>query len=183
MSQVEASSRSASFVYPRVRQVLHWTSAALILAMIPSGLIMARTLDDALRLNLYQLHLLGGWVIVALMLARAVLRFRQPAPTPAGLAPWNRRLHAGVHGAVTFFPLLLAASGTGAILQNDLGPLLQAQVAPPATLDVAQSRDAHQVGAYLFTALLLVHVAGVVRYQRTRGDVLARMGVRWWASR
>ena len=33
------------------------------------------------------------------------------------------------------------------------------------------------VGAYAFTALLVVHVAGVVRYQRTRGNVLARMGI------
>jgi cytochrome b561 len=163
--------------YPRSRQVLHWVSAALILLMIPSGLIMARTLDDGLRLALYQAHLLGGWVIVALMVTRVVLRFRRPVPAPDGLAPWNRALYLGVHWVVTLFPLALAASGTFAILQNDIGPLLQAGSPPPATLAVAQARDAHATGAYLFMALLVVHVAGVMRYQFTRGDVLRRMGV------
>ena len=163
--------------YPRSRQVLHWVSAALILLMIPTGLIMARTLDDGLRLTLYQAHLLGGWAIVALMLTRVVLRFRRPVSAPSGLAPWNRALYLGVHWTVTLFPLALAASGTFAILQNDIGPMLQAGSPPPATLDVAQARDAHETGAYLFMALLVVHVAGVLRYQATRGDVLRRMGV------
>jgi len=157
---------------------LHWVSAALIAAMIPTGLVMARTLDDALRLNLYQAHLLAGWTVVALMLVRVWLRLRQPVPVPAGLAPWNRRLFAGVHWGVTLFPFLLAVSGMGAILQNGLGPLLQAGTPPPATLDVTQARDAHQLGAYLFVALLIVHVAGVARYQLTQGDALGRMGVR-----
>jgi len=165
-------------VYPRYRQLLHWVSAALIFLMIPTGLIMARTLDDGLRLALYQTHLLAGWAIVALMLVRVVLRVRRPMPAPAGLAPWNRALHGGVHWAVTLVPLALAASGTFAILQNDIGPLLQAGSPPPATLDVAQARDAHQIGAYLFVALLVMHVGGVLRYQLTRGDVLRRMGVR-----
>jgi cytochrome b561 len=164
-------------VYPRSRILLHWVSAALIVLMIPIGWIMARTLDDGLRLTLYQVHLLGGWAIVALMVTRVVLRVRRPVPAPAGLAPWNRALYRGVHWAVTLVPLALAASGTLAILQNDIGPMLQSQTPPPATLDVVQARDAHEVGAYLFVALLVVHVAGVLRYQATRGDVLRRMGV------
>jgi cytochrome b561 len=165
-------------VYSRAQQRLHWLSAVLILSMIPTGTIMADTLDDGLRLGLYQVHLLVGWAIVALMVARLVLRVRRPVAPPPGLAPWNRRLQMGVHWAVALFPLALAASGLGVILQNDLGPLLQAGVAPPATLDAAQARDAHQIGAYAFLALLVVHVIGVLRYQATRGDALARMGVR-----
>jgi cytochrome b561 len=178
MRRARTSVQPAPEAYPRARQLLHWVSAALILLMVPTGLLMARTLDDALRLNLYQVHLLAGWTIVALMVVRVVLRVRRPVAAPAGLAPWNARLYLAVHWAVTLLPLLLAASGMGVILQNDLGPLLQARTPPPATLDVVQARDLHERGAYLFMALLLVHVAGVVRYQRASGDVLARMGLR-----
>lgn len=186
MSQATASSRplrpkptlAPAAAYSRAQQRLHWLSAGLILAMIPTGTIMADTLDDGIRLGLYQVHLLVGWAIVALMVARLVIRFRRPVATPAGLPAWNRRLQAGVHWAVAVFPLALAASGLGVLLQNDLGPLLQAGIAPPATLEVAQARDAHQIGSYAFLALLAVHIAGVVRYQVTRGDALARMGVR-----
>jgi cytochrome b561 len=186
MSQATASSRplrppksvAQAAEYSRAQQRLHWLSAILILSMIPTGTIMARTLEEGLRLGLYQVHLLVGWAIVALMVARLVLRFRRPVATPPGLPAWNRRLQVGVHWAVAVFPLALALSGVGIIVQNDLGPLLQAGIAPPATLEVAQARDAHQIGSYAFLALLVVHVAGVVRYQATRGDALGRMGVR-----
>jgi cytochrome b561 len=186
MSQATASSPSLrpqptvvpAATYSRAQQRLHWLSAVLILSMIPTGTIMADTADDGLRLGLYQVHMLVGWAIVALMVARLVLRFRRPVATPAGLPAWNRRLQVGVHWSVAFFPLALALTGLGIVVQNDLGPLLQAGVAPPATLEVAPARDAHQIGSYVFLALLVVHVAGVVRYQATHGDALARMGLR-----
>jgi cytochrome b561 len=173
-----ASGAGAAPAYARVQPWLHWVSAALILSMIPTGTLMARTLDDAQRLGLYQVHLLVGWTIVALMVARLVLRVRRPVAPPPGLAGWNRRLFAGVHWAVSVFPLVLALSGTAAILQNDVGSLLQAGTPPPAELDATQARDAHQLGAYAFVALLLVHVGGVVRYQLTHGDAMGRMGIR-----
>jgi cytochrome b561 len=169
--------RSPLDPFPRARQALHWAIAALILVMIPTGLIMARTLDDGLRLGLYQAHLLVGWTVVALSVARLVLKARRKVPLPPGLAPWNRWLHDAVQWAVAVLPLLLALSGMGAVLQNDLTPVLQAGEAPPATLAVTQARDGHMVGAYAFTVLLVMHVAGVVRYQTTRGNVLARMGI------
>ncbi len=145
--------------------------------MIPIGLIMARALDDGLRLGLYQAHLLLGWTVVVLSVVRLVLKTRRKVPVPPGLAPWNRWLHGAVQWTVAMFPLLRALSGMGAILQNDLTPVLQAGEAPPATLAVTQARDGHMVGAYAFTALLAMHVAGVVRYQTTHGNVLARMGI------
>ncbi len=57
---------SAPRSYGTLRPWLHWTIALLILAMIPTGLIMARTLDDALSLDLYRVHLGIGWLVVAL---------------------------------------------------------------------------------------------------------------------
>lgn len=161
--------------YTPVRQWIHWIAVVLVLAMIPTGLVMADTLDDGLRLTLYQVHLAVGWTLVALAIWRLVLRVRQRIEAPAGLARWNRRLVHGVHWAVAGFPLLLAASGVGAIVQNDLLPVLQAGQAPPATLDAATARTGHQVGAYLFVALLVLHVAGIVRHQVRRGAALAPM--------
>ena len=167
----------AAGAYSRLRQALHWGSAAAILAMYPTGFLMARTIDEAQRLTLYQVHMLMGWLIVALMLTRLVLRVRRPMAPPAGLAAWNRRLHTTVHWLATVLPFVLAASGLGVLLQNDLFAALQTLTPPPETLDVAQARDAHAIGAYVYMALLAVHVAGVVRYQMTKGDVLARMGI------
>jgi cytochrome b561 len=164
--------------YGRLRVALHWIGAAAILTLMPTGYLMARAVDDAQRLSLYGVHMLVGWLVLAIMLVRLVLRFRRPVAPPAGLPDWNRRLHQGVHLGATVLPLLLALSGVGIIVQNDLTPLLSAGEAPPADLAVTQARDAHAVSAYVYLALLAVHVAGVVRYQMTKGDVLSRMGVR-----
>lgn len=157
------------------RAWLHWIIAALVLSMIATGVVMARTLDDALRLDLYRVHLGLGWTVVALSVWRLVLRARRPVAPPAGLATWNRRLFRGVHWAVAVFPLLLAVSGMGTMLQNDLLPLILAGDAPPASLPEEQARAGHQLGAYLFSALLLVHVAGIVRHQVRFGGALAPM--------
>lgn len=167
----EASDRT----YSRTRQALHWAGVALVLVMIPTGLVMARTMDDGLRLALYRAHLLVGWTLVALAAWRLVLRVRRRVPPPAGLAAWNRRLFHAVHWTIAAFPLLLAVSGLGAIVQNDLLATLQAGQAPPATLDVATARTGHQIGAYLFTALLVVHVAGIARHQARFGDAVRPM--------
>jgi cytochrome b561 len=169
--------------YGAVRIWLHWGIVLVILAMIPTGVIMARTADDALRLDLYLVHLLLGWLVVALSVWRLVLRRRRPVDPPAGLARWNRALASGVHWTVAAFPLLLAVSGVGVIVQNDLGPLLQAGEAPPATLAVDQARIGHQVGAYLFVALLVVHVVGIVRHHARFGGAMAPMRPRGAAPR
>ena len=169
------STATEARTYGRARQAIHWIATVLILALIPIGFIMARTLDDGLRLSLYQAHLLIGWTVVALALVRVIMRFRQRIPAPADLAPWNRRLLHGVHWAVAVFPLLLAVSGFGTILQNELLPVLQAGEAPPATLDVATARTGHMIGSYLFSALLVVHVAGIVRHQVRFGGAMAPM--------
>lgn len=161
--------------YGRARQWIHWIATVLILALIPIGLVMARTLDDGLRLSLYQAHLLIGWTVVALALVRVVMRFRHRVPAPEGLPRWNRRLLHTVHWSVAVFPLLLALSGFGTILQNDLLPVLQAGEAPPATLDVATARTSHMIGSYLFSALLVVHVAGIVRHHVRFGGAFAPM--------
>jgi cytochrome b561 len=164
--------------YGRLRVALHWIGAAAILALMPTGYLMARAVDDAQRLMLYGVHMLVGWAVVAVMVARLVLRFRRPVAPPSGLPAWNRRLHTSVHLLATIVPLLLALSGIGIIVQNDLTPALQAGVAPPAELEVTQARDAHAIGAYVYLVILAIHVAGVVRYQATKGDVLSRMGIR-----
>ena len=161
--------------YGPARAWLHWLIAALVVAMIATGVVMARTLDDALRLDLYRVHLGLGWTVVALSAWRLVLRVRRPVAAPAGLKTWNRTLLRGVHWAIAAFPLLLALSGMATMLQNDLLPLIQAGEAPPAALPEDQARAGHQLGAYLFSALLVVHVAGIARHQVRFGGALAPM--------
>lgn len=165
--------------YTGAQQALHWTGALLILAMFPMGFTMARTGSDALRATLYAGHAIVGILIVVTSTLRIVLTRRRPTPPPPGMPRWNEVLHLAVHRMALLVPLVLALSGVGALALNGLLPAaLQPGAAIPATLEDARAQTAHRLIAWSYLALLAIHVAGVMRYQFTKGDVVRRMGVR-----
>ena len=171
--------------YTASRQALHWIAALLIISMFPLGSIMARTDSDTLRTTLYGVHAAIGLLIAVLAVVRIVLRRRDPVGPPPGLPRWNRVLRENVHRLALFVPLVLALTGVGTIAQNDLGPILQSGGARtvPATLDEAGAQSGHRLIARIYIAILVLHVAGVVRHQIGKGDVLSRMGVRAFAGK
>ncbi len=171
-------SRQPATSYTRTRQALHWLGALLILAMFPMGFIMARTASDTLRSTLYGAHAVVGVLVLILAVVRIVLAARRPVAPPPALPKWNEALFKGVHWAALVVPLLLALSGMGTLAMNDLLPAaLQPGSAVPATLADARAQTGHRLMAWTYLAILAVHVAGVMRYQFTKGNVIRRMGL------
>ncbi len=170
--------------YTRAQQALHWISALLIIAMFPMGFIMARTDDAALRTALYSAHAVDGLLIVVTSVVRLVLARRRPVAPPPGLPHWNEVLHVTIHRLALIVPLLLALSGLGTMVTNGILPgALQPGTVIPAVLEDARAQTAHRFMAWAYIALLLMHVAGVMRYQFTKGDVMKRMGVHGFPTR
>lgn len=179
MTSTNSNSATGAEAYSRARQALHWLSALLILAMFPLGYTMARTDSDSLRSALYVGHFVIGLLILVLSVARIVLSRRQRVPAPPGMPRWNEILHTSVHRAALIVPLLLAVSGLATLATNELMPgLLRSGTVVPATLEDARAQTGHRLLAWTYLVLLATHVAGVVRYQLTKGDVLRRMGVK-----
>jgi cytochrome b561 len=170
--------------YSRQRQTLHWIGALLILAIFAMGFTMARTDSEALRATLYAAHATAGILIVVTSLVRIVLARRRPTPPPPGMPRWNEIFHQTVHNLALIVPLILALSGIGAMVMNGLLPAaLQPGAAIPATLGDARAQTAHRLIAWSYLALLALHVAGVMRHQFTKGDVMRRMGVRGFPTK
>lgn len=164
--------------YSRIRQALHWIGALLILVMIPMGLVMARTDSDALRAALYRGHAFIGLLVLAVAVVRIGFASRFPVAPPAGLTKANEVLFKAVHWAALIVPVFLAMSGLGALAMNDLMPIaLQPGSAIPAELADARAQSGHRLMAWTYIAILVIHIAGVMRYQFTKGNVLGRMGV------
>ncbi len=170
--------------YTRTQQALHWISALLILAMFPMGFTMARTDSEALRAALYAAHAVAGILIAITSIVRIVLSRRRPVAPPPGMPAWNEFLHRTVHRLALFVPLVLALSGVGALALNGLLPAaLQPGAVIPATLEDTRAQTGHRFIAWAYLALLAMHVAGVMRYQFTKGDVMQRMGVRGFPTK
>jgi cytochrome b561 len=77
-----------------VAKTLHWSAAALIIAMLGVGLTMVHgALGAGTKFEAYQLHKSTGFLVLAVMLVRSLWRIANPPPVPpAGTRPWERRL-------------------------------------------------------------------------------------------
>lgn len=171
------SLRSSTAAYGRVAQALHWVTFVLILPLAPMGLIMVGMDDGATRTSLYQAHVFLGLTVAALTVVRAIWRFTEPTPAvPAGITGPHRWLYSGVHLLFYVVLLGLGLSGMGILALSGLTPF---NVAPEAINHDVPPVAGHFLLSRVYIALLVAHLAGVIRYQFFEGNVFARIGLGW----
>lgn len=166
--------RSTNLTYGRLARGLHWTSAGLVLILIGLGLLMTRT-NGGDNTTMYRVHVGLGLLVALLTIVRVVWRMVEPTPDPPPMARWRQRVFAANHYALYAGLFLLAASGIATLVANDMVPFPPAVIASEVE-DVAAG-DAHFLLAVIYVGLFLMHIAGVVSYQKTKGAVLHRMGI------
>lgn len=166
--------------YTRVAITLHWTIAILIVTNLTIGL-----LHESLLKGTLPLHKSIGMLILLLALVRLGWRIsHRPPPLPASVKRWEKGLSATVHWLFYALMILIPLSGwifTSANLKRH--PLDFFGVFPLPMFPVPQDKaiasawaDRHELMAYLMIALLLLHVAGVLRHRFVQRDgVLDRM--------
>ncbi len=173
------SPRSSQDRYGTVAVGLHWASAALVLAQLTMGLTMTR-INDGDNDLMYRAHVGVGMLIALLTIGRVVWRVIEPSPRTPPMPEWRRVAYIANHGAFYVVLFALASTGIATLIASDLTPLPWTVEA--AAIEDGRARDNHFVMALVFSALFVMHVVGVVTYQRTKGDVFSRMGVTGLAS-
>ena len=174
--------KSTPIQYGRVTQLLHWLSALLILFLIPMGFLM-QTVDEGARLSLYRTHVTLGILELGVTLVRLGWRwFDSPPEPPPGLAGMDLLAYKTVHWLLYLSLLVLTVSGIALNVISGLGDILLGATPGriPENLSVYLPRTLHGITARLYIGLLIAHIAGVVSYQATEGDVLKRMGLGGW---
>ena len=148
--------------HPAIR-VLHWTMALLILAMLFIGVAMVSTAGPAYA-SLIALHRPIGIAILLLAAIRLVIRLRAGAPPlPADLPPMQQRAARGAHIllylAMIGLPLIgwamLSAGGYPVRLTSTL---ILPPILPQDALAYGLLRQAHELIAFAFFALILGHL-------------------------
>jgi cytochrome b561 len=168
--------------YPLRMRILHWTRAALIIGLIAAGWAMT----NLEAYPLYPLHKeFGVLAFIIAGLAIAVRsRSRKPAH-PAGLHRWEDVLSIIVHRAMlalTVIVPLMGYSMSSSYTQSDGVPFFGLEL--PELL--AKNDRAfewfsllHRWLAYTLLALIVLHVAGVIKHRLfdkgRETDVLPRM--------
>jgi hypothetical protein len=82
--------------YTLTARILHWATAALVLTMIPIGIVMANANFGQAQDTLYHLHRSIGAVLLPIVLLRLLYRMRHPAPPLPADIPVIQQLAAHV---------------------------------------------------------------------------------------
>ncbi|PZP42693.1 MAG: cytochrome B [Azospirillum brasilense] len=166
--------------YGVIAAMLHWLSAAAILAMIPLGFIAAHAPDAAQATALLRIHLPLGLVILALTVARIIwwLVDIRPAP-PSGQTDWQHRLAGGSHVLLYVLILLLCGSGIGVVILSGAGPeIFSGRTGKLPDFMTFPPMRVHAAGAFALIGLLILHFIAALYHQFWRRDRLfARMRV------
>lgn len=166
---------AASTRFHPLLRALHWTMAALILAMLFIGIGMVSTAGPAYTL-LLSLHRPVGIAIFALALLRLVVRRSTATPRlPADLPPWQAgAAHAShwlLYAAMISMPLIgwAMVSASGEPVKLTQGIVLPA-ILPHNLVLFGLLRQLHSVVAFLFFALILLHLAAALVHALVRQD-------------
>jgi cytochrome b561 len=109
-----AAVASAGPAYSVTARVLHWVVAALVLFMVPVGIIIANEWGGPVQQPLYDLHKSVGVLLLPLVLARLLYRLTHPPmPLPADIPALQQFAAHATHWAL--YGLLIVQPVVGLI--------------------------------------------------------------------
>ena len=176
--------------YGRVASTLHWLIGVALIAQITFGFL----LDDIAPRNtpsraaVINLHKSFGIVLGVLIVLRLLWRLRHRPPRwPAAMPLWQQRAARLGHHALYVCMVAMPASGYIASNFSKHGVRLFGQALKPWGPDLPNVYAAfnllHVATAWLFTALIVGHVAMALKHTLTDHDgVFARISP-WRLSR
>ncbi len=155
-------------------RLLHWSMAAMILAMLLIGVAMVASLAD--YHVLVAVHRPLGLLILLLLFVRIANRWRHPPPPlPADLPAWQRRAahasHVALYGLMLAMPLVGWAMLSAARYPVTLvGPFVLPPIMPHSPRAYAVLRELHGVLAYVLFGLVLAHLGAALLHALIRRD-------------
>jgi cytochrome b561 len=147
-------------------RILHWTMAAMIVAMLFIGIGMVASLEDYHWL--LTIHRPLGIAILALAAIRLIYRLFTPAPPLPGHMPaWQRLAAKSSH--VLLYALMFAQPIVGWAMLSAArypvvlwGSLLLPPILGHDAMLYAELRELHTVLAFLFFAVFLAHMSAAL---------------------
>lgn len=168
--------------YGGAARAFHWLTAALLLVIIPMGLIMGSLPRGTLQNTLFITHESLGLTVLALTLARFLWRLGNAPPPPSRYLSRFERLASGsVH--VLLYAILIVMPVTGYLFVTlsdiDLSYFGVVQVPALAEPDKPLGKTfgaIHITLQWAIYALAAMHIGAALHHYFVRhNDVLARM--------
>lgn len=169
-------------VYGRISRLAHWIGVLMVLTLLALGLVFEELPKGSMRAALRQGHVALGMLCLLPLLMRIVWRLQalQSGHTPRPLSAecWMRRVERGTHLLLLFLLLLLTLSGPLAIWADGDAVRIVGSIAVPSPIEPSETLQrlchvVHAVGSKLLIALLILHLAGMLRHGRESWNRMA----------
>ena len=174
--------------YPLIQRALHWVIAVMVIAsMIVGGTLGYLGFQGAVEVfgqpmtgMMYKYHKTFGVIILAAMVIRLIVKVRLGKPDYAApLTKFEKAASGSVHGLL--YLLLIAMPVTGWLATGAGGfpvEFFDWKLPPILGKDPALAEKlfyAHWLMGLAILALIVVHVAAVVKHVKRKDGVLQRM--------
>lgn len=166
-------------------RIFHWLMALIILVLLAVGIYMTSFLskESINRDLIYSLHKSFGVVAIFLIILRIGNRIIKKAPSLPNSMPKHEVIlsHLG-HFGLYFLMIIVPISGY--LMSNSFGyavKLFSLEMPFLVGTDYVLGKQfslIHQYGAYLLLALIVIHVAAVIKHRffdEPENDVLKKM--------
>ena len=169
--------------YSRLAIAVHWFLALALFAQLVLGwwMLDLPKSPPGLRAGWFNLHKSIGLSIAFLVLLRVVWRATHPAPAGAMLPRWQRSAAKWAHGLLYACMLAMPLSGYLGSTFTRYPVRYFGLVVPDWNHDWPAAKqlmsNLHYTVAWLFMALLALHIAAAVWHWLQRDGVMDRMGV------
>jgi cytochrome b561 len=177
--------------YDRVQIILHWLIALIILAMIGLGLYMVELPkqselppdEESVRAFYFLLHKSLGLTAAVLIVIRVIRRLTHKAPElPATISKWQQKAAGVVQGLLYTVMLAMPISGFLQSMYSSYDTKYWGIVLPRLAEADSVMRETfsevHEILAFTFIALIILHLAAVIKHHIAKAGISERMSLK-----
>lgn len=166
------------FRYAPSQVTVHWLAAAAVIFLLLTGtFVLAELPNETQKVGNLRIHMLVGMLAGLLVIARIVLRRRNPIPS----AVQGERVARLGHVALNLAVLVMALSGVMLALQSGLVEAVLGSGALPPDFTVYTPRKVHGLAAKVVMGLVALHVLAALYHQFSLKDGL--LGRMWFGRK
>lgn len=165
--------------YGSMAIAIHWSSAAAVILMLGTGLLLARVASGSSASLLLWSHLAMGGTLLLLTLMRLVwwVIFDKHPPSPAGVGRLQASAARFVHLSFYVVIVMMVVTGLRLALAADTLPLLAAGAVLPDFSP--EGITLHGLVSRILILLVCLHIGAALYHQFIRRDnLVARMLLR-----
>lgn len=176
--------------YHKVQIILHWLIAAIIFYMIGLGLWMVELPmqhelpegEKSVRAFWFLQHKSLGLTVALLIAFRIYWRLtHRPPPLPDFVPDWQQHVSTGVHYSLYAVMISMPISGYLQSMYSRFDTYFWGITLPRLAEENESTReiftDIHQALAYIFIALLVIHIGAAIKHRTGGKEITSRMSL------